>query len=303
MCALPGVGVFVVLLWHRVARLQARAVALEVRPPQSTPLLRPPGHTLVEDLFRLSKDQESEATESLLAALLTGIGFITAIAAGSMWAGAPELIGSGAAITAIVCSLIGLVCGRRAFLGMRELMRLRQQVRNCRLGLRGEQAVAEALHSFEVACAGYVSFHDVPKPNGGNLDHVVIGPGGVFVIETKTRSQRKPLENKKRNRLIFDGRKTKFPAGFADQNAAEQVMRNAGQVRDWLADMVDKSAVAPLLVYPGWEVHMEQRCEPLKAMSPNQLRYYFRELPKILDEKTCKRVRGLFDEKCRDVMM
>ncbi len=30
--------------------------------------------------------------------------------------------------------------------------------------------------------------HDVEDPNGGNIDHIVSGPGGVFLVETKQRS-------------------------------------------------------------------------------------------------------------------
>lgn len=38
--------------------------------------------------------------------------------------------------------------------------------------------------------AGNRSFHDFPAGKDWNIDHVAVGPGGVFAIETKTRSKR-----------------------------------------------------------------------------------------------------------------
>ena len=43
---------------------------------------------------------------------------------------------------------------------------------------------------------GYDVFHDLPA-NGSNIDHLVIGPNGVFAVETKGR--RKPTPNGKWN--------------------------------------------------------------------------------------------------------
>jgi hypothetical protein len=48
--------------------------------------------------------------------------------------------------------------------------------------------------------AGYQVFHDVQFERR-NVDHVVVGPKGVFALETKTR--RKPFKEK--NRVAFDG--------------------------------------------------------------------------------------------------
>src|SRR6188472_2002795 len=49
-------------------------------------------------------------------------------------------------------------------------------------GIRGELMVAELLTELEPQ--GYRVLHDV-ETGHGNLDHVVIGPNGVFVLETK----------------------------------------------------------------------------------------------------------------------
>ena len=38
---------------------------------------------------------------------------------------------------------------------------------------------------------GYRIFHGFPGGPNWNIDHIAIGPGGLFVIETKVRSKRR----------------------------------------------------------------------------------------------------------------
>ncbi len=53
-------------------------------------------------------------------------------------------------------------------------------------GDKGEKIVSRHIESLP---AGYYIFDDVTIPNGrGNIDHLVIGPTGIFVIETKNYS-------------------------------------------------------------------------------------------------------------------
>lgn len=50
-------------------------------------------------------------------------------------------------------------------------------------GLEGENIVLEQLN---ILPENYFVFHDVRLPDGyGNIDHIVVGPTGLFVIETK----------------------------------------------------------------------------------------------------------------------
>jgi hypothetical protein len=52
-------------------------------------------------------------------------------------------------------------------------------------GGRAERRVGEALAPLEQQ--GWEVQHDVDDPRGGNIDHVVCGPAGVFALETKLR--------------------------------------------------------------------------------------------------------------------
>jgi hypothetical protein len=54
-----------------------------------------------------------------------------------------------------------------------------------RSGTRAEIAVGETLE--QLRRDGWIVMHDIQRPGGANLDHVVSGPNGVFLIETKAR--------------------------------------------------------------------------------------------------------------------
>jgi hypothetical protein len=78
-----------------------------------------------------------------------------------------------------------------AFAIIPGIVRTRKQIRAMRLGRDGERAVGQALE--QLRRYGYRVFHDILGPNW-NIDHVVIGPGGIFTVETKTLS--KPLRGR-----------------------------------------------------------------------------------------------------------
>ena len=97
------------------------------------------------------------------------------------------------------------------------------------LGYFGERLVAEQLEPLKLR--GWRIFHDVPAVRNGhtfNLDHVAVGPAGVFVIETKTF--RKGL-GEGDHKVFFSGRDLTWPWGVDDDGLA-QAESNAV----WLAD-------------------------------------------------------------------
>jgi hypothetical protein len=65
------------------------------------------------------------------------------------------------------------------------------------IGARAEAAVGLALN--ELRTRGFTVMHDVPQEREGNVDHLVCGPSGVFLIETKSgRYQPNHLRKAKR---------------------------------------------------------------------------------------------------------
>jgi hypothetical protein len=62
----------------------------------------------------------------------------------------------------------------------------RRRVANFRQGALGEASTADALA--ELTPDGWVVLHDRLAPAGGNIDHLLIGPGGVVVVDSKNWS-------------------------------------------------------------------------------------------------------------------
>jgi len=73
--------------------------------------------------------------------------------------------------------------GEGAYRRSQDLMR---QANRWLQGARGEQQVGSTLQALERE--GWPVLHDVVAPGHGNIDHVAVGPPGVFVIETKSHS-------------------------------------------------------------------------------------------------------------------
>ena len=67
-------------------------------------------------------------------------------------------------------------------LAWRKGRRIWSEMERISLGIKGERVVGQLLETLRVH--GYRVFHDIEE-EGYNIDHTVIGPGGVFVIETK----------------------------------------------------------------------------------------------------------------------
>ena len=68
--------------------------------------------------------------------------------------------------------------------GWRLRFQVSQDARNWRRGARGERRTARQLRP--LLRRGWVVFHDLAIPrSGANADHLVIGPGGVFLIDSK----------------------------------------------------------------------------------------------------------------------
>jgi hypothetical protein len=136
---------------------------------------------------------------------------------------------------AMLCRRIAALQGRRksdpqkvriwAVRAFQAVWRLEDELRNWRFELRGEQAVAESLAGRGVAAAGYVAFHDVPGEGEWNVDHVVVGPGGVFVLEKKARPRRKATRPQAEQDVFLDGKVPEFPWCY-DRKAAEQAERH-----------------------------------------------------------------------------
>jgi hypothetical protein len=78
--------------------------------------------------------------------------------------------------------LVGVAAA--ALVAWRVRFRTSEQARTWQRGAHGERHTARLLD--RLTCDGYVVFHDLAVPDSpANVDHLVIGPSGVFVIDSK----------------------------------------------------------------------------------------------------------------------
>lgn len=119
-----------------------------------------------------------------------------------------------------------------------------------RQGLAGELMTAQQL--LPLMAQGCQVYHDIPAGKF-NLDHVVIGPSAVFVVETKSR-RKPPGKGKDKATVVYDGSCLRFP-DHVDKQIVEQAR---GEAR-WLAEHLRGTAGEPVPVVavvalPGWFV-------------------------------------------------
>jgi hypothetical protein len=151
-----------------------------------------------------------------------------------------------------------------------ELWRRRSDV----LGYMGERLVADCLAP--VARSGFHVFHDVPASVGDrtfNLDHVVVGRSGVWVIETKARRKGRALPGRDDHKVIYDGQRLSWPWG-EDRSGLDQVEANARWLQDFVQRLTGVSAeVNKIVALPGWWVEAvtkRHECRVL-VMNPKKI--------------------------------
>jgi nuclease-like protein len=149
------------------------------------------------------------------------------------------------------------------------LFRLVKRFRNLNRGERGEIKVAELLDELRVF--GYRVIPDITR-DGFNIDHVVVGPAGVFVVETKYRGGYGVIEFRSGEGLFVGGRKEENdPLAQARGNAAEvnlMIKEDCG-VYKW---------VTPLVVFVGdYQIKNNWQSTDLRVFTADQVVRYIRE--------------------------
>lgn len=274
--AIPMVVLLVVLVVDRWNRKRSGE-----RPPQQDKLLRPPGHSLNLRLTDLGDNFSGWMMGAFLSSLMS-VGLISV---------APSNDRVGQATAAILFGLGSAGCTVMAW-------RTGKQIRQYRLGLLGEQSVAE--HLQRLVGDGHQVYHDVPGDGKWNIDHVVVGPAGVFAIETKARIKRPGRGGERDHEAVFDGAAIRFPL-YTDSEAPAQAERNA----KWLANLLTRAtgervSVRAIVALPGWWVTLKADSQ-VKVLSGKQVPSFIAKEPPVLSSKAIQQISYQLDQRCRDV--
>lgn len=176
-----------------------------------------------------------------------------------------------------------------------KLWKLLKERSNRRLGLDCEIAVGQELN--QLMLEGCRVFHDFPVEEFNkkfNIDHVVVSPKGVFVVETKGRA--KPTNEET---VVYDGKVLKFP-GWTESEPLEQARRNAKWLSKWLSSAVsEKIQVNSVLAIPGWYIKREITDDMFIFNGKNPQNLLKRN--DYLSPELMKSISYQLEQKCRDV--
>ncbi|GAB5561825.1 MAG: hypothetical protein SynsKO_34720 [Synoicihabitans sp.] len=155
--------------------------------------------------------------------------------------------------------------------GMRRVWADFTRYRSDRLGYMGERFVGEKLNS--LIRDGYWFFHDIPAEKGErkfNLDHVVVGPTGLWLIETKTRRKGRAREGFEEHVVKFDGRQLIWPWG-EDSHGLKQTEAECRWLKEWVERRTGiKTEPRGILTLPGWMVK-EQTKADIRVLNPKNI--------------------------------
>jgi hypothetical protein len=257
-----------------------------LRSPFTDNFLRSPGESLNRRIMEIN----DRVTENLVLLITTPI-LLYAIYISSLHFGNSNL--STWTLTMYIVAGIGFVV--YSLIGLLKLLNLR---RSYRMGYEGEIAVGQELN--QLMRDGFRVYHDFPAGKF-NIDHIVVGPSGVFAIETKARSKPTSKDRKADAKVKYDGKCLQFSNG-TDVQSIEQAKRQAEWLAKWLRSAVGEAVkVRPVVALPGWFVE-RVASGGIRVINPKNFRSIAKpKAGSILSESMITRIVHQLEQKCRVV--
>ena len=273
LCALVPAGIIILIRSH-----QTRGK----KNPLNFELLRSPGQSLKERI-----EEINDRISDYLTFMFMGPLAMYAIVVSQYLTSTPPS-------PVLLILYLGVALGLSVFFSLKifKLMRTRTHYR---LGYDCELMVGQGLHT--LLAEGFRVFHDFPA-DGFNIDHIAIGPTGVFAIETKGRAKSSTVENRNWE-VRYDGRQLAFP-GWTETRPITQAVDQAKWLRTWLCQTTgNETPVEPVLAVPGWYI---------KRTGPGGPRAYNGKSPDFLAKGAqvlpAERIRAIafqVEQQCRTV--
>ncbi len=146
-------------------------------------------------------------------------------------------------------------------------------IKTLQMARDGERIVAEGLQ--ELIKQGAAVLNDI-QGDKFNIDHAVISPHGIFLIETKTYS--KPA--KKDPLITFDEENVYVDGRSVDR----QPIRQAKALAKWLQELLEKSTgqrffIQPVILFPGWYTEKMKKGQEVWILNPKALSTFIENEP------------------------
>ena len=171
-----------------------------------------------------------------------------------------------------------------------------RHARRLRYGYEAELVAGQELNG--LGGLGYHVFHDVPLGGrAAKVDHVLVGPAGVFAVETEARARR---DTHAEREVTYDGASLCF-ARQRETEPLEKAIACAGRMKEWLsAEVGEPLPVQPVVVLPGWRVRRTD-ISGIPVLAASRIRHYFGRLRPLagMSDALIERVASCLDARCR----
>jgi len=165
-----------------------------------------------------------------------------------------------------------------------------RQYRQMKLGGDGERIVGQELE--KLRAHGYRVYHDF-LADGFNIDHIVIGPTGVFTIETKTISKPKDSDV----RVDYDGSVVTILGSRPDRDPIAQAKAQRDFIRKWIRDNANRNApVRPAVVYVGWYTAKQPEGAEVWVLNTSGLMSFIQHEHAMLSQDDIVHICGILED-------
>jgi hypothetical protein len=238
----------------------------KTQPPVARPLRRLPGESVRKELDRILEDEVgSYLFFAVVVWVLVFWEFIRQWLAAGLHLGVLIFFAAG----------VSMYCVFRVW-------RLRRDVRNLKQAEKAERHVSQLLRPLRGK--DYVTFDDLMDESAGwksNIDHVVVGPGGVFAIETKGYSVfgNGCVEIGKDGVLRLSNK-------AAQRDPLEQARSSARKISRHLKSYMRKEFfVHPVLVFPGWKMAIPKSESGVVVLNDGTIEEFFSSRERVLSNE------------------
>lgn len=247
----------------------------KLRPSFSQDLLRSPGHSLLAELDLINEDLRRYCVFAVLSPVtIFAVHLLLSYVTAADKNGVRLMVSIVGGLTLCVFSVYKIVT-------------LLNERKSLRQSYADKSAVGRELE--QLGRDGFHIYHDFPAERF-TIDHIVVGPKGLFTVTTKTHS-RPAAKNRMENAIVaYDGRMLYFP-----READFRTIDMAGQQADWLSDWLGKTIGEPIaaraiIALPGWFVKRTS-AEGMPVVNPQQFLSLFKHIkPRPLSDAVIGRI-------------
>jgi hypothetical protein len=173
-----------------------------------------------------------------------------------------------------------------------RIWRLYPEFRNLNLGEKGERRVSEVLRTLRHK--RYVTFDDLLL-EGVNVDHLVVGPGGVFAVETKTYSRfGNGIAGIAPNGELHLSSKPALKDPLKQARACAAIV--SAELKRWMRRDI---WVNPIVVLPGWRIDPPEVETDVVVLNEETIAEFFKTRPDKLNTSEIRDICSQLDRSAR----